>query len=541
MFARSLGVALFIAGLLACSKDEPAPQLAIEDTATEQEAAVDDAPAETHVSTFAEGPYGTHPRDVAGPFVAPTTDGDWSFQEHFTGEDHYVFVAYLSTSVYSKGLLKGPALTKLLAASPKNVHYFFLYRDDKPTFDAWVKAATPLLDAYWKDRVHFVTQQADALPGWLGDVFRERTAAKLTYERNDRLHFAVDRTQHVREVGMLGRLSSSGTTSDLSFLASEPIYYEFEYAREQKLAASKADVVKVFTDSTVVETIDTDVTLPDAAKMSTYDTLEVDLSTNCEHHRDGECGAWDYISDLRLCSEGPPDDAGAPTLDCGIELARWITSYWREGRWVTDISGMLPFLADGGKKKLRWYASKQWDPRPANYVASLSLRFSNTGKGMKPVSAKKLFEGNTLNDSYDSKYPPLSLDIPTGTKKAELYALITGHGAETDQCAEFCNHTHHFKLNGGAEHVLDFPMAQSADGCRKRVNEGVVPNQFGTWYFGRGGWCPGFDVAPFRADLTPDVKSTNTLTYEAFIGTKKPVAGSGYGNIHMTTYLVLWR
>ncbi|MGZ3452469.1 MAG: peptide-N-glycosidase F-related protein [Polyangiales bacterium] len=536
-----LRAALAAVILVACSKNDPPAEqpVTVDDTGTE--AATDDAPADTHVSTFAKGPYGTSPRDVAGPFVAPTTTGDWSFEDHFTGEDHYVFVAYLSTNAYSKGLLKGPYLTKLLAASPKNVHYFFLYRDDKPTFDAWVATATPLLDAYWKDRVHFVTQQADALPGWLGDVFRERTAAKLTYERNDRLHFAVDRTQHVREVGMLGRLSSSGTTPDLSFLASEPTYYEFEYAREQKLAAAKANVVPVFKDATVVETIDTDVTLPDAATMATYDTLEVDLSTNCEHHRDGECGAWDYISDLRICTEGPPDDAGAPTLDCGIELARWITSYWREGRWVTDISGMLPFLADGGKKKLRWYASKQWDPRPANYVASLSLRFSNTGKGMKPVSAKKLFEGNSLNDSYASHYPPLALDIPADTKKAELYALITGHGSETDQCAEFCNHTHHFRLNGGTEHVLDFPMAQSADGCRKRVNEGVVPNQFGTWYFGRGGWCPGFDVAPFRADLTADVKATNTLTYEAFIGTTPPAAGSTYGNIHMTTYLVLWK
>ena len=127
---------------------------------------------------------------------------------------------------------------------------------------------------------------------------------------------------------MLGHLGSSGTVADLSFIASEPIYYEYEYARDKKLAAAKADVVQVFKDATVVDTLDTDVVLPDAAKMATYDTLEVDLTMNCEHHRDGECGAWDYISDLRLCTEtGPADDAGVPTLDCSTEIARWITSY----------------------------------------------------------------------------------------------------------------------------------------------------------------------------------------------------------------------
>ena len=162
---------------------------------------------------------------------------------------------------------------------------------------------------------------------------------------------------------------------------------------------------------------------------------------------------------------------------------------------------------------------------------------------MRPVSAKKLWDGGGLNPGYAAAHPPIGVDIPAGTKKAELYALITGHGSETDQCAEFCNHTHHFTLNAGKKFSQTFPMAQSADGCRKRVNEGVVPNQHGTWYFGRGGWCPGFDVAPFLADVTADAKlgGTNTISYEAMIGTSPPVTGSNYGNIDLSTYLVLWK
>ena len=121
---------------------------------------------------------------------------------------------------------------------------------------------------------------------------------------------------------------------------------------------------------------------------------------------------------------------------------------------------------------------------------------------MKPFSAKKLWDGGSLNSDYASKHPPATLDIPADTKKVELYALVTGHGSESGQCAEFCNHTHHWKLNGGTEHALDFPMAQSIDGCQKRVNEGVVPNQFGTWYFGRGGGARAWTSRP-SAPISP--------------------------------------
>lgn len=517
---RVLGVAL----LLACSnKNEATPA---DSAATAEDVAQETPP----VSKFAPGPYGTTPRSVAGPFVVPTAEGGWSFADRFNGDDHYLFVVYQSSNTYSKSLFKANGVQRLLAASPPNAHYFFLYQDDKPGFDAFVDAARATVPAEWTDRVHFVTKKIAELEGWLGDIFRDRDTKMLPYARYDAIHWAVDATQHVREVGMLGRLSGTGVTTDLGFLASEPTYYNFERKREEKLAAEKATVVELFKDRTVVDETFVEVDIPDVAP---FDTLETDLTTNCENHRDGECGAWDYLSDLKLCYGDK----------CETEIARWITTYWREGRWVTDISGMLPLLAGGGKKKLRWWASKQFDPRPANYVASLSLRFSNSGKGMRPISAKKLFEGGALNGVYNDKYPPLKVDIPADAKRAEIYALITGHGSETNQCAEFCNHTHHFQLNGGAKKSLAFPGAQSSDGCRKRVNEGVVPNQHGTWYFGRGGWCPGFDVAPFLADVTADANlgGENTLTYRALIGDKPPEMMTGYGNVQMTTYLVVWK
>lgn len=518
---------------------------------------------------FAEGTYGTTPRSLAGPFILPTTEGDWSLRDEWTGEDHYVFL------VYAPGVIRFPngtdlfvdlfagSVADLVHASPPNVHYFFLWYRDEPAFDQFRANALAELDAlpaaeraHWRPRVHFVTTRADLIDGPPGDLVRTRLRSTLMVKRYEPFQWAIDRTQHIREVGQLGTLTNGGLAADLTFLAHEPTYYNFEWEREQRLRAQPATVVPILEDARVVETAYAEVTLPNAATMASFDTLEVDLAMNCENHRDGDCGAWDYLSDLRLCEAPAPSgvsdggaadgtdanaDAGPPPR-CDTEIARWITSYWREGRWVTDISQMLPLLRAGGRQRFRWYASRQWDPRPANYVVSLSLRFSNRGRGMRPVEVRPLWNGGPLDAEYNGSHSIVRFTVPAGVRRVELYALITGHGSETNQCAEFCNHTHHFFVNG-AEHTLAFPEARSNFGCAERVNAGVVPNQHGTWYFGRGGWCPGADVRPFIADLTANLRAEteNELSYQALIGTTAPIAGRSYGNIAMSSYLVFWQ
>lgn len=44
-------------------------------------------------------------------------------------------------------------------------------------------------------------------------------------------------------------------------------------------------------------------------------------------------------------------------------------------------------------------------------------------------------------------------------------------------------------------------------GCAMRVPEGGVPNEHGTWLYGRGGWCDGLQVDPWRTDITAQVSS----------------------------------
>ena len=34
------------------------------------------------------------------------------------------------------------------------------------------------------------------------------------------------------------------------------------------------------------------------------------------------------------------------------------------------------------------------------------------------------------------------------------------------------------------------------------IGEGTIPNQYGTWGYGRDGWCPGLDVDLNVSDIT---------------------------------------
>jgi hypothetical protein len=69
------------------------------------------------------------------------------------------------------------------------------------------------------------------------------------------------------------------------------------------------------------------------------------------------------------------------------------------------------------------------------------------------------------------------------------------------------------------------------------VDEGTVPNQFGTWYFGRGGWCPGKNVRVTTWDMTDQVAPGEviTISYKSLFGGKPKGAG---GNIRLDSWVL---
>lgn len=131
--------------------------------------------------------------------------------------------------------------------------------------------------------------------------------------------------------------------------------------------------------------------------------------------------------------------------------------------------------------------------------------------------------------------------------------------------AEFCETQHRFSVRVGMD--VDGETFASNDqalyqyslkdagtdlGCAAQVQDGVTPNQYGTWSFGRAGWCPGSAVSPWIVDVTggmrPGMKAV--IGYVGLFNesayTPKPCHGSGCAangfapEIKMVSRLVLY-
>ena len=156
----------------------------------------------------------------------------------------------------------------------------------------------------------------------------------------------------------------------------------------------------------------------------------------------------------------------------------------------------------GGKVKFAYVTVDKW-------YTTAKLHLYNKGKDTRPTSIRYLWSGGQYHDKYNDAHKPITVDVPKGTKKARIVALISGHGSGTDthNCAEFCPHSHHFDVGPvGASKQYTKTHKLAAEGCLKKVPEGVVPNQFGTWPYPRAGWCPGWDVKLWSADITASIK-----------------------------------
>ena len=139
---------------------------------------------------------------------------------------------------------------------------------------------------------------------------------------------------------------------------------------------------------------------------------------------------------------------------------------------------------------------------------------------------------------------PIHFTPPTGTAQVGLMAVISGHGfGDTSaNCAEFCDHQHEFTLNDDSAHIKTHPEAGSLMGCADQVIDGTVPNQAGTWIYGRGGWCPGMEVQPWVVDITDDVTigAENEISYLGLMDGEIWQPDSTGANVRLQSYLVYY-
>ncbi|MSQ03528.1 MAG: hypothetical protein EXR71_16825 [Myxococcales bacterium] len=422
-----------------------------------------------------------------------------------------------------------------MEGAPATTHWVFLVDEGSEAarvaqLDAFRAEITDIADKeaesadFWASHAHYSPEKFSNTDTWIDEIENAWDGYPL--------NLGVDRLQRLREFGSLADPATGWETAPATFLNYEARHWAAQAALQDRLDAQTATVIRAFDNTGERQA---NVELPDAATMATFDTLELDMQFICNGHPDTVgCGEWDYLAYAYLCDE----------TDTCTEIARYITAYARPGRWVVDATPFLALMSSGGTHSFRV------DSANAPLI-TLDLRFSNQGRGTRPLGIEYLYSGGSFNESYNATREPHTFTPPEGTTRVEVMALVTGHGYGKDvaNCAEFCNHEHEFTVNGADSWTLDFPEADVLYGCADQIEAGTVPNQYGTWILGRGGWCPGKQVDPWSADITASVDLTgpNELVYrglyEGVDYVPEPYdSGSGFGaGIVANTWLVYWQ
>ena len=442
-------------------------------------------------------------------------DPVWNFEEQWTGNDSYIFIQYDPNVNYSTALWASNTKEEFLEISPSNVHYFFIsnrsqYETDieyiQSTFDDILINLSEEEQNHWKEHLHFVNQKTSELGNWISESLEGKYA------------LSIDCFQRLREVGYLGN-PANFTGTYMSYIAHEALYFNYEKDVFTTSNESSFDEVVIFDEDIYTggwaATISQTVSLPSSSILDNYSKLEVELLRGCPdadgNYSDAGCDDYDRIAHLYICEEDGSD--------CN-EIARWITPFDRQPHHLTDITPFISSLRPGGNKIFKFQESG-WP----NSIITLKLRLHHgTPAGGSPQEIYPVWNGTVqFNPSYGDNRPPQVFSVPENATKVEFVAYITGHGwgsAGCFNCCEFCNSRHLFEINGGVyEFNQDFPSASSSTYCMQpsTIVQGVIPNQGGTWGYGRAGWCPGMDVHPIITDITNYVSigEENIIDYSA--------------------------
>lgn len=510
---------------------------------------------------FAVGAAGTRFGDLAADFTVHGSDGTtWNLREQWSGCESYVFFVNLPGV---NDALFDTDFDMLFTDGPRNVQYFFVTDDNDPAArDAFVAAQASRLEgafsfqstpedqrAFWRTRFHFLTDEATAIDGSVGAMLTAYIAyARMASSAVDvgggrgRAYppapsaFGIDRAQHFDAADSLN--PSVGQPENLGMGAFLGHFYNYRAALESRLSseAGSTTIVSLVDTTTTTRTFMQTVTLPDAATMATFDSLEIDAVVDCQAQNPFACSEWDRIADVQLCLDGA-------ACTNRREIGRWITPYWRRGRqhYALDASAFLGLLRTGGATTFFVELGPDWE-RATEWHASVSLRLRHAGGVPSASGAERAFTGGTFDGSYNSAHTPYTFTPPAGTTRVELVTLLTGHGQDgTTNCSEWCDHRHTFSINGTAlPTIAHTGLIGSALGCGRHARDGAIPGQLGNWAPERAYWCPGLAVEPIRVDITSlvTIGAPNMVGYAGSLGAS---GAPGGGDIDLSTYVVYYR
>ena len=475
------------------------------------------------------GPYGSGRMDIVSTFSFPTLSGNnWNFANEWTGNDTYLFLfKYTDSNGNSNSGTWGYNPGTLIRALPDNVHLFYgsfdsTYHNDIVSRKADVESRlTTAEEEKWMPRIHFIDQRANSLNGGIADLIQNWGT----------FYYGIDRFQQSREIGSLHDWSQGASCcTNPKHIALEPHTWNTDYDYYIRTTDPGITKVEIFDEQwhnggwQSGYNSYSNGSFPDAASMSAFDTMEVYAYHACEEnrmrHSSGGCHEWDYLHYLHIC------DADNSSV-CNTEFVRYITTYGREGQWLTDITPFLWMVQDGGDRRFKFSGANKMG-------VVITVLLSNWGENDQPFAAEYAFSGGQFKGEYNnqSQHKRQHLfTIPEGTDRVEIVATITGHGFNSDaaNCSEFCNHEHHYSMNGFTA-MEDHAIAGTAQGCQNLIGQGVIANQFGSWPYGRAGWCAGQDVKQWRYDITSWlVEGENNLSYRGLYQGQEYVPQSDTG------------
>ena len=473
---------------------------------------------------------GTSFGDYACDFTLPLDSGEWNFAENYSKDENYLFVFYRGTNSTSKKIWS-TRLYNLFDKAPENIHFFFLVDNDQADIveekiqiikDSVADAFDMVGNSDIMKKIHIVSESASKTDPWIAELLKN----------NSDFFFGIDRFRRIRQGGSFSSWNSSTLPPEFDNLYKEAELYDYE-KKTSVFIEENSDNSKVFKGLDHVpfdeegwtKNIDFSVNFEG---LSENGGLYIMLEQICDTPKSCE---WDRLERLFLCDENGEK--------CETEIGRWITTYGRSGKWLTDITPLKPMFEKNGKYNFRFTVDGDY------YVNNLDFIFVR--KDLPAGTLEPLFnQREQFDENYNSHFEPKTIRNDS-IKKAEIVAFITGHGngSEEANCAEFCQFESVFTVNGN-DFVIDFDNAGTSDGCFEKVTDGVVPNQYGSWPYGRAGWCPGQDVKLIRIDITEAlVSGDNTFSYSAYLDGKiyEPVVTdeSGYrAEIYLSSYLVIY-
>ncbi len=489
---------------------------------------------------FDESAEGVTYNEVLPDFELPTSAGAFVLSEVWTGCDVVVLVPV------DQDFISEDTSEMLSDADPNTQFVFFSVASDDDDAAAAVEEFREDLEhdfddelvAEWGERLHYVTVGTD------NDVLDEIVDGLQSSQLA-----GIDQNQRLRRGGSMYVASTSDWYPMVTHARYTAKGYNYEARLEDRLAGEEdalGDDLLVLTlleddwaDGTqTVEEVEgiVEVELPEAEEMARFDRAEIVFREYCdtvEFPHEGASCTGEVGLHVYVCESDCQDE------DEQYKFFKAISGYYTGGWWTLDATQILPLLQRGGTQT--FLIDEANHDEDYDWQANITLRlYDEVDDSEAHPTASQWMPGWTgmgLQSVYDELTPTYRIVPPQGTTRVEFRNLATTHGGGgSGGCGEFCTTEQNIVVNGQTfEHVWE--QLDTWD-CAARVDEGVTPNQWGTWYYDRASWCPGFTGELWISDLTDafDLSGDNELTLTATQSGDYPYTGTLQANPWLVFY-----